>query len=199
MLLCCLALTSVVAGCGDSDSTSTDAASTTGQTTAARTTAEPAVIKNTFARPKSPGPHPGAKVERLIVKDIVKGDGAEVQAGDTAVVEFVLSDWVSGKEIDASWGKKRPYETQIERGVVIDGWAQGVPGMRVGGRRTLLIPPALGFTSNPNPDVAGKTTYFDIVLLGVRSAAPPGVGGGGGAGAAGAEAGGEAAGAQGAG
>lgn len=185
MLLCCLALTSVVAGCGDSDSTSTDAASTTKTTTPARTTAEPAVIKNTFTRPKSPGPHPGAKVERLVVKDVVTGDGAEVQAGDTAVVEFVLSDWVTGKEIDASWGKKRPYETQIESTVVIAGWAQGVPGMRVGGRRTLLIPPALGFTSNPNPDVANKATYFDIVLLGVRPATPAGVGGGGGEGAAG--------------
>lgn len=183
MLLCCLALTSVVAGCGSSDSSSTDAASTTDTTatTPAKTTTTPAPIKNTFARPKSPGPHPGAKIERLIVKDVVKGTGAEVHAGDTAIVEFVLSNWATGKEIDASWGKKKPYQTQIESSVVIAGWAQGVPGMRVGGRRTLLIPPALGFTSNPNPNVHGKMTYFDIVLLGVIPAKPVGVGDGSGA------------------
>lgn len=177
-MLCCLALMSVlVAGCGDSDDASTTNAATTGTTTPARTTAEPAVLENTFERPKSPGPHPGAKVDRLIIKDIVKGDGPEVRVGDTAVVEFVLSDWNSGKEIDASWGKKRPYETQIEHNVVIEGWVQGVAGMRVGGRRALVIPPALGFLNNPNPKVADKTTYFDIVLLGVRRAKPAGLGG----------------------
>lgn len=177
-MLCCLALMSVLfVGCGDSDDTPSSNAATTETTTPARTTAPPATIENTFERPKSPGPHPGAKVDQLVIKDIVKGDGPEIRIGDTAVVEFVLSDWHSGKEIDASWGKKKPYETQIEHNVVIEGWVQGVAGMRVGGRRALVIPPALGFVNNPNPKVGGKTTYFDIVLLGVRRAKPAGLGG----------------------
>lgn len=177
-MLCCLAVMLVVAGCGGSDSPSTDAASTTDTTTPAKTTTTPAPIKNTFTLPKSPGAHPGAKVERLIVKDVVKGTGAELHPGDSGYFEFVLSDWNSGKVIDKSWGKKKPFLTQIEHNVVIEGWVQGIPGMHVGGRRTVLIPPSLGFVGNPNPKVNGKTTYFDIVLLGVVPAAPPGVGGG---------------------
>ena len=125
-MLCCLALMSLVAGCGDdeSDPAKTSAASTT-DTTASR---RPALrgIKNRFDRPKSPGPHPGAKVDSLIVKDVVKGDGDTLAAGDTAIVEFILSDWHTGKEIDASWGKKKAYETQIEHNVVIEGWVQGL-------------------------------------------------------------------------
>ena len=58
---------------------------------------------------------------------------------------------------------------------MIDGWWQGIPGMRVGGRRQLIIPPSLGFTNNPT--LQGATTYFDIVLVQVNPARPAGLGG----------------------
>lgn len=175
--LCALAAAALIAGCGGSKSTSSTKASSTTATTS--TTAQPtsAALPNTYRMPSPPPPHPGARVDELIVKDITKGSGQEIHAGDTAIVEFVLSDYNTGRMIDKSWGKKKPYEVKIEHNVVIDGWWQGVPGMRVGGRRVLIIPPTLGFTTNPNPRVAGKTTYFDIVLLGIIRAQPAGPGG----------------------
>jgi hypothetical protein len=185
--LCALAAAALIAGCGGSKSTSSTKAKAGSSTPAPTTTTAQSmpsgVIRNPFSKPFAPPPpHPGAKVEELVIKDVVKGTGPEIHAGDTAIVEFVLSDYNSGAQIDKSWGKARPYEVRIEKNVVIEGWWQGVPGMRVGGRRVLIIPPALGFASNPNPRVHGKTTYFDIVLLGVIPARPEGVGGAGGAG-----------------
>jgi peptidylprolyl isomerase len=174
LALCALAAAALIAGCGGSKSTSsTKASSTTAKTTPTQTTpAAGGALPNTYSMPSPPPPHPGARINELIVKDIRKGTGQEIHAGDTAIVEFVLSDYNSGRMIDKSWGKKRPYEVRIEKNVVIEGWWQGVPGMRVGGRRVLIIPPSLGFTNNPNPRVAGKTTYFDIVLLGIVRARP---------------------------
>jgi FKBP-type peptidyl-prolyl cis-trans isomerase len=173
--LCALAAAALIAGCGGSKSTSsTKASSTTARTTPAARHAPPAGVSlpNMYRMPSPPPPHPGAKVQELVVKDIVRGSGQTIRAGDTAVVEFVLSDYNTGRLIEKSWGKKKPYAVRIERNVVIDGWWQGVPGMRVGGRRVLIIPPTLGFVNNPNPDVANRTTYFDIVLLGIVRAAP---------------------------
>jgi peptidylprolyl isomerase len=174
MAACAIAVTLLVAGCGGSSSKSSSNGSSTTAKTQTTAQSTPAIVKNTFPQPAPPPPHPGAKLDHLVVKDVVKGTGPVLHVGDTAAVEFVLSDYNSGKQIDKSWGKPRPYETPIEHNVVIDGWWQGVPGMRVGGRRVLIIPPALGFTGNPNPRVAGKTTYFDIVLLGVIPARPAG-------------------------
>jgi peptidylprolyl isomerase len=176
LALCALAAAALIAGCGGSksSSSSTKASSTTATTAPATTTPATAggALPNMYRMPSPPPPHPGASVKELVVKDVRKGTGQEIHAGDTAIVEFVLSDYNSGRLIDKSWGKKRPYEVKIEKNVVIDGWWQGVPGMRVGGRRVLIIPPSLGFTNNPNPRVAGKTTYFDIVLLGIIRAQP---------------------------
>jgi FKBP-type peptidyl-prolyl cis-trans isomerase FkpA len=63
---------------------------------------------------------------------------------------------------------------------VIDGWWQGIPGMRVGGRRQLIIPPSLGFTQMP--ELQDATTFFDVVLVEIRPQQPAGVGGGEGGG-----------------
>lgn len=188
LMLCCLAMAALaIAGCGDSaDSTSSSSAG-------ARTTAQKNEwVANPFELPQDgPGAHPGATVGRLIVKDVVVGDGPEIRAGDTGYFEFVLADWTTGTRIDKSWGKKKPFSIRIERNEAIDGWWQGIPGMRVGGRRTLVIPPELGFVNNGNPKVANKTTYFDIVLQGIAEPTIPGLateeeaaaeaGGGGGA------------------
>jgi peptidylprolyl isomerase len=181
LALCCLAAALIFVGCGDSSepTSSRTAAATTARTTPATTpSSEPEWIENPFEEPKrGPGAHPGANVDSLIVKDIVDGDGEELQAGDTGYFEFILANWKTGERIDKSWGKKKPFSIQVEHNVAIDGWWQGLPGMRVGGRRTLVIPPALGFVNNANPKVANKTTYFDVVLQGVEPAEPPGPGG----------------------
>lgn len=175
LALCCVAAALTATGCGSSSKSSSngDGSSTTAQTTPKATTTP---IAEPFKRPPNPGPHPGAKVDHLIVKDVVKGDGTEIQAGDTGVFDFIATNWVTGKPLDSAWGKKKPFSTTIDRGVVIDGWWQGIPGMRVGGRRQLLIPPSLGFTSNPNPTVHDATTFFDVVLRAVIPAQPEGTG-----------------------
>jgi peptidylprolyl isomerase len=181
LTLCCVAVLLAVAGCGDSDSSSSDKAdTTTSAQTTSRAPPEPTLYDNTLPKPKNPGPHPGAKVEQLVIKDLEKGTGEELRAGDTGVFDFIGTIWTTGKPLDASWGKKRPFETVIDKGVVIDGWWQGIPGMRVGGHRTILVPAIMGFTTGTNPSVEGVPLFFDVVLLGVRHAEPPGAGAGGG-------------------
>jgi peptidylprolyl isomerase len=189
-MLCCCAVTLVVAGCGGSDSkkeSTTSATSTPAQTT---TTAAVKPIANPYTTRPKPVAHPGAKIDHLIIKDVKKGTGAELHAGDTGIFDFIGSDYITGKPLDAAWHRKKgPFESAIDHGVVIDGWWQGIPGMRVGGRRQLIVPPSLGFNNTGNPAVEGITSYFDVVLLGVKPAQPTGVGGGA-AGASGASAGG---------
>lgn len=174
--LCCAAVVTalLLAGCGE-DSSSPPRADAGRTTQTATTPARPELFVNRLPKPRGPGPHPGARVERLIIRDIRVGDGPEIHAGDTGIFDFIGADWVTGRPLDASWGRRRPYETTIERGVVIDGWWQGIPGMRVGGRRQLIVPPGLGFTQSLVPGLRGATTYFDVVLLGIRPAQPRGL------------------------
>lgn len=167
------------AGCGDDDDTSskTAAASTS---TAAETTprsADPAAtpIRNPFRRPLNRA-HPGERPDQLIVRDITVGDGEEIAAGDTAIVDYYGTIYQTGRRFDSSWDRGRePLEIRIDNGGVIAGWWQGVPGMRVGGRRTLVIPPALGYGEQANGAIpANSTLFFTIDLLGIRRAEPTG-------------------------
>lgn len=175
--LSCAAIAAVLvlAGCGDDSSSSSESGDQAAATTPARTTARPELFENTLPKPRSPGPHPGARVDQLIVRDIRVGDGEQIYAGDTGVFDFIGTNWVTGRPLDDSWGRRRPFETQIEKGVVIDGWWQGIAGMRVGGRRQLIIPPSLGFTQSLVQGLRGATTYFDVVLLGIRRQQPRGL------------------------
>jgi len=175
VLLCsaAAAIALAIAGCG-SDSGSS--ASTTAQTT--RSSQRPQVILHYItreAKPRNPGPHPNARVDHLIIRDIRRGRGPAIQSGDSGVFEFISTNWITGETLETAWHKKRPYETRIEKNVVIDGWWQGIPGMRVGGRRQIIIPPALGFTTNPL--LASATTFFDVVLVEIRPQRPQGLGG----------------------
>jgi peptidylprolyl isomerase len=173
LLLCCLAAAAILAGCGSDDSGSpSTSASTSADTTAATTTTRTAsdVIKNPFEKPKYPPAHPGEKVESLMVTDVKKGTGPALKIGDTGIFDFIATNWRTGKPLEDSWGKKRAFETVIDAGVVIEGWAQGIPGMRVGGRRQLLIPPSLGFATNVDKVLRVSPVYFDVVLLGIKPA-----------------------------
>ncbi len=173
VLLCsaAVAVALAVVGCGSdsgsSGSTNTTSSSQRGQTVLHYITRE--------AKPRNPGPHPHARVDHLIVKDLRRGQGPAIRSGDSGIFEFIATNWITGEKLEEAWHRKRPFETQIEKNVVIEGWWQGVPGMRVGGRRQLIIPPALGFTTNPAH--AGQTTFFDIVLVEIRPQRPTGLGG----------------------
>jgi peptidylprolyl isomerase len=89
-----------------------------------------------------PGGEPPADLE---ITDIWEGDGAVAKAGDTVRVHYVGVAYSTGEEFDASWNRGDPLEFRLGLGQVIAGWDQGVQGMRVGGRRQLVIPPDLAY------------------------------------------------------
>ena len=81
----------------------------------------------------------------LQLEDIVLGDGAEATAGIQVNVDYVGVSWSTGEEFDASWNRGSQFAFGLGAGQVITGWDQGVAGMKVGGRRRITIPPALGY------------------------------------------------------
>jgi len=89
----------------------------------------------------------GAAPKDLQVTDIWEGDGKVASAGDTIEVHYVGVAYSTGEEFDASWNRGEPLRFRLGAGQVIEGWDQGVQGMRVGGRRKLVIPPDLGYGS----------------------------------------------------
>jgi FKBP-type peptidyl-prolyl cis-trans isomerase len=174
VLLCCavIAVAIAIAGCGSDSGSSTSASN--GQTTSSTTPGQTILhYNNTLPKPANPGPHPNARVDRLIIKDVRKGQGRAIRAGDRGIFDFIATNWVTGRPLEASWKRRRPFETQIEHNVVIDGWWQGIPGMRTGGRRQIIIPPSLGFTTNS--ELQNATTFFDVVLVEIRPLAPAGL------------------------
>ncbi len=89
-----------------------------------------------------PGGEPPAQLE---ISDVWEGNGAVAKAGDTVRVHYVGVAYSTGEEFDASWSRGDPLEFRLGVGQVIAGWDQGVQGMRVGGRRQLIIPPHLAY------------------------------------------------------
>jgi len=89
-----------------------------------------------------PGGEPPTELE---ITDIWEGDGVAAKAGDTVQVHYVGVAYSTGEEFDASWSRGDPLEFRLGVGQVIAGWDQGVQGMRVGGRRQLIIPPDLAY------------------------------------------------------
>ncbi|MFC7259543.1 MULTISPECIES: FKBP-type peptidyl-prolyl cis-trans isomerase [Streptomyces] len=89
-----------------------------------------------------PGGEPPADLE---IKDIWEGDGPVAKAGDFVKVHYVGVAFSTGEEFDASWNRGNPLEFQLGVGQVISGWDQGVQGMKVGGRRQLVIPAHLAY------------------------------------------------------
>ncbi len=103
----------------------------------------------------------------LKIEDIVVGEGAEAKAGDTVEVHYVGVEFESGEEFDASWNRGESIEFPL-RGL-IQGWQEGIPGMKVGGRRQLTIPPEKAYgPAGGGHRLSGTTLVFVIDLLGVR-------------------------------
>jgi peptidylprolyl isomerase len=114
----------------------------------------------------------GEPPAELQVEDLVVGEGAEATAGDTVVVQYVGVAWDSGEQFDASWDRGQPFAFPLGQGQVIQGWDQGVEGMREGGRRVLTIPSELAYGSRGAGDVIGpdETLVFVVDLLEVQAA-----------------------------
>ncbi|MFG2811704.1 FKBP-type peptidyl-prolyl cis-trans isomerase [Streptomyces sp. NPDC048410] len=113
----------------------------------------------------------GEAPAELTVRDLVVGDGAEVKPGMVVRVHYVGVNFASGKEFDSSWDRGEPYKFALGGGKVIKGWDRGVRGMRVGGRREIVVPPRLGYgNQSPSPLIPpGSTLVFVVDLVDVYS------------------------------
>jgi peptidylprolyl isomerase len=106
----------------------------------------------------------------LVTEDLSVGDGTEAEPGHTVMVHYVGVAWSTGQQFDASWDRGETFDFRLGAGQVIQGWDEGVTGMRIGGRRRLTIPPEMGYGSRGAGGVikGGETLVFVVDLLGVN-------------------------------
>jgi peptidylprolyl isomerase len=114
-----------------------------------------------------PGGEPPTELQ---VDDEIVGEGAEAGPGSTVVTHYVGVAYSTGEEFDASWNRGEPLSFRLGVGQVISGWDQGIAGMKVGGRRRLVIPPHLGYGDRgAGAAIApGETLIFVVDLVDVR-------------------------------
>jgi peptidylprolyl isomerase len=119
--------------------------------------------KPTVTVPSGPAP------TTLQKQDLIAGTGAAAVAGKKVSVQYVGVSYATGKQFDASWDRGQPFQFVLGEGDVIKGWDQGVPGMKVGGRRQLVIPPDLAYGPAGAPPAIGpnETLVFVVDLLSV--------------------------------
>jgi peptidylprolyl isomerase len=106
----------------------------------------------------------------LEITDLTVGSGEEAKPGQLVDVHYVGVAFSTGEEFDASWNRGEVFTFPLGKGRVIKGWDQGVAGMKVGGRRKLVIPPHLGYGDRGAGGAIkpGETLIFVVDLLGVR-------------------------------
>ncbi len=114
-----------------------------------------------------PGENPP---EELVIEDIIVGDGAEAVPGKTVSTHYVGVAWSTGEEFDASWNRGAPLDFTVGIGQVIQGWDQGLLGMKVGGRRRLEIPSDLAYGSRGAGGAIGpnEALIFVVDLVDVK-------------------------------
>ncbi|MBU6329298.1 MAG: FKBP-type peptidyl-prolyl cis-trans isomerase [Acidobacteria bacterium] len=112
----------------------------------------------------------GEPPAELILEDLEVGAGTEAVSGTNVTVHYVGVAWSDGRQFDASWDRNDTFSFRLGAGQVISGWDQGVAGMRVGGRRSITIPPHLGYGAAGAGGVikGGETLVFVVDLLDVR-------------------------------
>jgi len=106
----------------------------------------------------------GPAPETLVISDIEVGDGAEAKPGDRVEVHYLGVDFESGDEFDSSWSRGQSIEFPLAG--LIAGWQEGIPGMKEGGRRQLVIPPELAYgPAGAGHRLSGRTLIFIIDLI----------------------------------
>ena len=124
-------------------------------------TSGPLSKKPVITVPKTPAP------THLVVKDLVQGTGKTAQPGSTITVNYVGDLYKNGQEFDSSWKRNTTFTTPLKSGVggVIEGWVKGIAGMKVGGRRELIIPPSLGYGKQASGSIPANSTLIFVVDL----------------------------------
>jgi peptidylprolyl isomerase len=171
VLISLLALAAAaLAGCGGSSKAGGIVTAPSGgatQAAIATTPKPPPALANkpVVTVPKGPAP------SKLVTKDLVVGTGQTAKAGDTVVVNYVGVLYKTGKEFDSSWSRNTPFTTPLSAGQVIPGWVQGIPGMKVGGRRELIIPSSLAYGSKGSGTTIPPNSplIFVVDLLSISS------------------------------
>jgi peptidylprolyl isomerase len=179
LALTTLAVAIVIAGCGSSGNSSTitvgnqnpadnalvkaGPAPSSGATGATTPTAGPLSKEPIVTRPT------GAAPTTLVKKDLIVGTGPEAKAGQSVTVNYVGVLYSTGKVFDASWKRHEPFVFSLGRGQVITGWDQGIAGMKVGGRRELIIPAPLAYGARGSPPAIppNAALVFVVDLLAV--------------------------------
>jgi peptidylprolyl isomerase len=120
-------------------------------------------------KPEIEFPDHGVPTE-LVIEDLIEGSGAEARAGSTVSAHYVGVAFSSGEEFDSSWSRGAPLDFKVGVGQVIQGWDQGLLGMKVGGRRRLEIPSELAYGERGAGGAIGpnEALIFVVDLVGVR-------------------------------
>ena len=168
-LTMCAGLLGAALACGGGDERAGNTASTSTEAGSASATTGAGTLN-------SNGDNGVSDITSLQISDVKVGDGPEAKSGQTVSVHY--TGWLysasaadhHGTKFDSSRDRKEPFEFRLGAGQVIQGWDQGVAGMKVHGQRTLVIPPTLGYGSRGAGGVIppNATLVFDVELLGVR-------------------------------
>ena len=137
-----------------SDRTGSSGGSVPSVANAANVHAEPIISAGSPPRPTS-----------LVTKDLVVGTGATAAAANTVTVQYVGANYADGKDFDSSWQRGQPATFRLSGTVA--GFGQGIAGMKAGGRREIVIPPALGYGATGSPPAVSpnETLVFVVDLL----------------------------------
>jgi peptidylprolyl isomerase len=149
-------------GLGLTSAPATTTTPTATATTASTPTSGPLSTEPTITLPKTPPP------KKLVKTDLIVGTGATAKAGDQIEVNYVGELYSNGKIFDASW-KDTPGKAfgpfQLGAGAVIPGWDEGLVGMKVGGRRELIIPPSLAYKNKRDGSIPPNSTLIFVIDL----------------------------------
>lgn len=109
----------------------------------------------------------GPAPESLEIEDLIVGEGQEAKSNDTVNVHYLGVGYESGEEFDSSWSRGESITFPLRQ--LIKGWQLGIKGMKVGGRRQLIVPPHLAYgPAGSGHPLAGQTLIFVIDLLGIE-------------------------------
>jgi peptidylprolyl isomerase len=176
--LAAIGAAALIAGCGSGGSSTItvgnenkadEALATT--TTGTSTTSTTAAVKTPTSGPLSKEPHvtppSGPAPTKLVTKELITGTGTEAKSGDAVTVNYVGVLYKTGKVFDASWKRNETFPFTLGKGQVIPGWEQGVIGMKVGGRRELIIPASLAYGAKGSPPTIppNEALVFVVDLL----------------------------------